>query len=217
MIPILWCFCAEGGWERNPLLLSQSGMFHDLDLITQEMTHPSRKGCYALGEVCAWEVFLVWPWPLFFCAICVFFPLSCSPPVPSLQSETIKSLLSGHCASLSSRPCPLLLQTFWLPWPLSLYHQSPSRYSRQRGAQLLLYPELSEDESRNSGNTGCPWQRKCPLHGSLLTDLFQDRPVVLISEGRVLCKPSSHWVLLPAPSSRSHECSPPTCLVCEIC
>ena len=66
MIPILWCFCAEGGWERNPLLLSQSGMFHDLDLITQEMTHPSLKGCYALGEVCAWEVFLVWPWPLFF-------------------------------------------------------------------------------------------------------------------------------------------------------
>lgn len=28
------------GWERDPSLLSQSGMFHDLDLITQEMTHP---------------------------------------------------------------------------------------------------------------------------------------------------------------------------------
>lgn len=66
VISTLWCFCAEGGWERDPLLLSQSGMFHDLDLITQEMTHPSLKGCYALGEVCAWGVFLVWPWLLFF-------------------------------------------------------------------------------------------------------------------------------------------------------
>lgn len=98
---------------------------------------------------------------------------------------------------------------------LSLYRQSPFRFSQQRGAQLLLHPKLFEDESRNSGNTGSPWQRKCPLHGSLLTGLFQERPVVLISEGRVLCKPSSHRSSCLLCQQKSQVLNP-HCLVCEI-
>lgn len=60
MIPVLCCFGARGGWECDPLLLSQSGTFHSLDLITQEMTHPKLKELLCLGRnMCLGSIFSV--------------------------------------------------------------------------------------------------------------------------------------------------------------
>lgn len=135
-------------------------------------------------------------------------------PAPRLFPPSSLKQFNLYCLDTASLSC-LLWQTFLATAASeSLSHVSVQIFSAE-GSQLLLYPKLSEDESSNSGNTGNPWQRKCPVRGSLLTGLFLERPLVHISEGRFSCKPSSYQVMLPLCQQKSQALTR-HCLVCEI-
>lgn len=130
--------------------------------------------------------------------------------LPILRSNTIKSELSGHCASLSSSPCPLLSQTFWLQQPLSLYPKSPSRFSQQRGPSFCSTHKSLQMNPETVGIPAAHGRRRAvlPAPGSPPTGLVLERPLVHISKGNFSCKPSSHQIMSLAPSAQVPSAHP---------